>query len=515
MKKVANLLKTVLLSRLSPVFFALFSAIGVILNYSYRVGYIFVDGALFSNFSMMLFVFAVAATVILTFIGSFSMKNSKICNKKAIIAFQIIAEIFTIIIGIYNIVNIIVGKRESFAAALGLFKQSFPFWLACLCVASALFVIPYLKSKSVKKALCAITAAIMLFSIYASIFQVVPFEFESSPAVFDNGNGYSVVFATSDKSVAYVEYDYNGRHIKKFDEDNGRKIGDRKVHSIQVPYKELSNNSYNVGATRVIDELSYGGRLGKTIKSENIKFNDNFGDDVNLLTISDWHTHNKLAKQTIKYLGNYNAVALLGDSAPGIMFEDDVANYLVSFAGDLTEGKIPVIFVRGNHETRGEMASHLSSLLKMDKFYYKTSLGNYDFIVLDSSEDKDDSHPEYGSMDVYGENRKKMVKWLDSLENSNKKTIAMSHAKEICMEEDLSKNAYDKLESLNTSFLACGHEHISEFTDSSPFPILIDGGIDADGSGTYVASMLKLTPQNITVISVDSNNKTLVNETVK
>lgn len=516
MKKVINLFKNILLSKISPIIFAIISAIGVILNYSYRVGYIFVDTSLFSGFSMTLLILAIVSTFYLFIVSALRLKDNKICKSKGIIAFQIIAEIYAVIIGIYNIVNMIVGKSESFTAAFGLFKKALPIWLGCVLLGFALFIIPNISKNGVKKALCVITSAIMVFTIYASIFPVVPFEFKSTPAVFDNGSGYSVVFATSDKATAYIEYDCNGEHIKKYDENNGRKVGDSKIHSIAVPYDALSNNSYKVGATRVIDELSYGGRLGKTIESKEIKFNDNLGDNINLLTISDWHTYNKRAKKTISYLGKYDAVALLGDSAPGIMVEDDVVNFLVDFAGDLTGGEIPVLFVRGNHETRGEMSSKLSSMLKMDKFYYKTSLGNYDFIVLDSCEDKEDSHPEYGSMDVYNENRKEMVKWLDSLENNgNKKTIAMSHAKEICMEEDLSKNAYDKLESLNTSFLACGHEHISKFTNESPFPILIDGGIDANGAGTYVASMLKITPKNINVISVDSNDKTLVDEKVE
>ena len=515
MKKVLNFLKSILLGKYCALIFAIIAAIDVIINYSYRVGYIFVDGSLFNGFSMTLFILTIISALYLTGVAALNLKKSDTADKKAIHIFQTIAEIFAIIIGIYNIVNMIVGKSESFSAAVGLFWKAFPVWFACVCVSFALFIIPNISKVAVKKTLSAVLSVIMLFTIYASIFPIVPFEFKSSPAVFDNGEGYSVIFATSDKSTAYIEYDYNGKHVKRYDENNGRKIGDVKVHSIKVPYEELSNNSYKVGATRVIDELSYGGRLGKTIESKSIKFNNNFGDDINILTISDWHTHNKLAKKTISYLGKYDAVALLGDSAPGIMVENDIVNYLVDFAGDLTNGEIPVIFVRGNHETRGEMASKLSTLLKMDTFYYKTSLGNYNFIVFDSAEDKEDSHPEYGSMDVYSGSRKRMINWLETLDNKeNKKTIALTHAKEICMEEDLSKEAYDKLDKLNVSFLAAGHEHISKFIKSTPYPILIDGGIDANGAGTYVASMLKLSPENIKVISVDSNNKTLVNETV-
>lgn len=515
MKKIEKLLRSILLGKFSAIVFAIISAIDVIVYYSYRVGFVYVDEALFKNFSMILFILSIFATAFLTAVIALRLKNSPACDKKAMHAFQIISEIYSIIILVFNIVNIIVGKSQSFTAAVGLFKEAFPLWLGCICLTSALFIIPNVTAKGLKKAISVIVTAVMLFTVYASVFPVVPFEFKAQPAVFDNGSGYSVVFATTDKATAYIEYDYNGEHIKKYDENNGRKLGYSKIHSITVPYEELSGNSYKVGATRVIDELSYGGRLGKTIESKSITLNDKLGDNINLLTISDWHTYNKRAKKTISYLGKYNAVALLGDSAPGIMLEDDVVNYLVTFAGELTDGTMPVIFVRGNHETRGEMASKLSGFLKMDKFYYKTSLGNYDFIVLDSGEDKEDSHPEYGSMADYSANRKEMIKWLDSLQNKDgKKTIALSHAKEICIEKDLSENAYNKLNDLGVSFLACGHEHIFKFINSSPFPILIDGGIDANGAGTYVASMLKISPDGIGVTSVDSNNKTVIDKKV-
>lgn len=514
MKKIMNLLKNILLSKFSALIFAIISAINIIVNYSYRVSYIYIDQALFKNFSLIIFILTIISTALLVGIASINLKQEKL-KSKVLPVFQIIAEIFAIIIGVYDIVNGIIGKSQSFTAAFGLFKQAFPLWFGCVCLTLALFIIPNISKSAIKKSLSAALTVIMIFTVYAAIFPITPFEFKSMPAVFDNGNGYSVVFATNDKATAYIEYNYNGKHIKKYDENNGRKAGYSKIHSITVPYNELSGNSYKVGATRVIDELSYGGRLGKTIESETVTFNDNFKDDINLLTVSDWHTYNKLAKKTISYLGNYDAVALLGDSAPGIMLEDDVINYLTVFACDLTNGEMPIIFVRGNHETRGEMASKLATLLKMDKFYYETSLGDYNIIVLDSGEDKEDSHPEYGLMDDYATNRKEMIEWLNSVENKNdKKVIALSHAKEICIENDLSEEAYKKLNELNVSFLACGHEHITKYINSPEFPILIDGGIDANGAGTYVASMLKITPESINVISIDSNNQTTINETI-
>lgn len=107
---------------------------------------------------------------------------------------------------------------------------------------------------------------------------------------------------------------------------------------------------------------------------------------------------------------------MLGDCAPALMSEDDIADYILDFAAELSGGSMPVIYVRGNHETRGRAAAELAECIGYNQFYYTTSLGNYDFVVLDSCEDKEDSHPEYGGMVDYQNYRTDMVEWLESLE---------------------------------------------------------------------------------------------------
>lgn len=504
----------VFLAKYSAAVFAFVSAVSALINYSYRVGYVFVDKSLFRYFSFSMFIISVIFTAFLFIAAALRLKSSDKCSKTAFCVIQLIAEVYGIVFLIVDIVNIITGGSESFENAFGLMKEALPLWLGVVLLAAALFIIPNIANKKSKTALTVISALAAAFAVYAALLPVSPFKFTSAPVVFDNGESYSVAFSTNDKATAYIEYDYNGEHIVKYAEDNGRKIGDSKIHTIEVPYEHLSGNAYKVGATRVIDELSYGGRTGKTVESESITFNDKFGENISVLTVSDWHTHNSLAKEAASYLGDYNAVILLGDAAPGMMFDSEVANYILSFGGDLTHGEMPVLFARGNHETRGKQAAKLSGYLGIDKFYYTANLGDYRFIVLDSGEDKEDSHPEYGGMVDYEQNRKEMVNWLTSLENDGRKTVALSHAAEICIEDDLSETAHKKLDSLGVSFLASGHWHKSEFRNEAPYPVLIDGGIDAVGSGTYVASMLTLTPDGIGVKSVDNSGNVTVDENV-
>lgn len=509
-----NVLNKLLLSKGAVITFMLLSSVSAVLNYALRFGYVFIDNVLFNGFSFAFFVIAVVNCAVLICLSVMKMKDSAACNQKAFKIIQCISEIFVIIFTVVVIGNFIGTGKESSPVAFKLLKEILPFWLAVFGVAMALFIVPNIKKSSVKKGISAVMAAALVFAVYSALFPTSPYKFTSLPAVFDNGSEYSVVFSTNDNGTAYIEYEYNDETIRRYDADNGRKNAGT-IHTIRVPYEELSGNSYQVFSTRVMDELSYGGRSGKTIESQSITFNDRFGDDINVLTVSDWHTFNEKAKQAAGYLGDYNAVILLGDCAPGLMCKQEVEQYLISFAAELSKGEMPVLFARGNHETRGREASKLSSYLGYDSFYYTARLGNYNFIVLDSGEDKKDDHPEYGGMVAYEQNREEMVEWLTALDNSeNLKTIAVSHDKEICIEEELSQTAHNKLLQLNTSLLISGHYHTSEYLMDLSYPVLIDGGINAAGQGTFVASMLSISQEKMDVTSVSSEGETTISETV-
>lgn len=511
MKKFLN---SLFFSKSTAIICMIASALAVLLNYSFRFGYVFIDNTLFNGFSLGLFIIAVLDAVLLTVISALKMKDSDKCDKKVFKALQVITELFAAVFSIVVLVNFIVSGSESSSVAIKLCREILPFWSAIVGITAALFIIPNIKKSALKKGISFIMVAVMVFAVYSALFPTSAYKFTSGPVVFDNGEEYSVVFSTNDNGTAYIEYEYLGENVRVYDEDNGRKKAGT-IHTITVPYEQLSGNTYKVASTRVIDELSYGGRSGKTIESAAVTFNDKLGDNVNILTVSDWHTHNEIAKKSASYLGEYNAVILLGDCAPGMMFAEEAEDYLISFASDISRGEMPVLFARGNHETRGREAGNLSSYLGMDSFYYTTKLGNYNFIVLDSGEDKKDDHSEYGGMVAYEQNRKEMVNWLTALDNTdNAKTIALSHDKDICIEEDLSQTAHHKLDELNVSVLVSGHYHSTEFIDNSPYPILVDGGINADGKGTYVASILRLSQDKIDVQSINSNGETTISETV-
>ena len=186
------------------------------------------------------------------------------------------------------------------------------------------------------------------------------------------------------------------------------------------------------------------------------------------------------------------------------MFEDEIKEYIVEFGGELSKGVMPIIYVRGNHETRGKEAANLPDYLGLDSFYYTTEYGDYSFLVLDSGEDKEDNHPEYGGMVDYGQYRKSMVEWMKTLPKTDKKTIALVHSYEICIEEDLSSSAYSELNRLDVKQIISGHTHTCEFLENNGMNVYIDGG---HSGGTFIISKLTLTESDYTLEAWNDNGR--------
>jgi len=84
----------------------------------------------------------------------------------------------------------------------------------------------------------------------------------------------------------------------------------------------------------------------------------------------------------------------------------------------------PFILIRGNHETRGILARHLPEYIppRDNRYYYSFNHGPAHFIVLDTGEDKPDSHPVYAGLADFDRYRDLQAEWLE--ENSKKEDFS-------------------------------------------------------------------------------------------
>lgn len=395
-----------------------------------------------------------------------------------------------------------------------------------------LIVIPFFViffPKYSKRAKRIISAVVIIFTVFFGInilFPLSAYNITSEPLVIDNGKEYSVVFSTSDCGTGYIEYTYNGKEYKAVDSNGGRLKTESRIHSVSVPYEHLKNNSYRIGSTRITEDFSYGSRAGKTVVSDEYKFIFNDSENQTLLVISDWHTYLDRAYKAIENLkSDFDAVILLGDATPGVDFEQQVVSNIVEFGGEVSGGTKPVLYVRGNHETRGSYADELPAALGLEQLYYTAELGPYSFVILDSGEDKDDSHPEYGGLTDYNTYRADMIDWLKTVEVKNEKVIALSHAWEIStVEEELSLAGWAELDRLGARLMMSGHTHQCRllgdkegketeiFTKYPDIIGYVDGGKTDDN---YVASMLILNSEGFTLNAVDMNGEKILEESFK
>ena len=495
----------------------LLSAISAVCYYASRMSWIFIDRSVRINkFTFILLYIMIINIVFLSFLLFLRLKCTAISSKKAFRILNTVSVCIAILFIIASLVVLIirVNDESSHSYLLSLKELLFKALFFGLIPFFALFF-PYIKGELRKTVLFATVATVSVL-LLSQLVPLARYEFTSKPSVLNTGSDYSIVFSTSDYGTGYVEYEYNGKTYKVYDQSGGRLNSDSKIHSINIPYEHLKNNTYRVGSVRVYEQYSYGSKTGKEIVSEEYSYNFEPKDEMTYLVVSDWHTRTKKAYEAISYVGEYDAVILLGDSTPGVDFEEQVVDNIVVFSGELSEGACPVLYVRGNHETRGEYAGKLLEALGLNEFYYNADIGDFSFVVLDSGEDKDDSHPEYGGMTDYNTYRTDMIEWLSDVEVLNDKVIALSHSWKISdVENELSEKGWSEIDRLGASLMISGHTHqcrlVGDTEDEkavmSKFPEItafMDGG---HSEGIYVASKMVVNNDTINLSSYNNSGE--------
>lgn len=214
---------------------------------------------------------------------------------------------------------------------------------------------------------------------------------------------------------------------------NGVKKTDCKVHSFTIPQKLLDKEkSYTVTAEAVFSSI---GR--NTVQQETFSFQPVINKDkLCIYHISDTHgMFSETVTAANTFRGNIDLLILNGDiSSSSNKYSDILLNYKIAFA--ITKGNFPCIITRGNHDLRGCKAQYLNELLPSSdgKHYYFTSLSDYDFLILDCGEDKDDSHREYEGLADFHTMRAEETEFLrerlysySGKDNKNKTGLVISH----------------------------------------------------------------------------------------
>jgi hypothetical protein len=209
---------------------------------------------------------------------------------------------------------------------------------------------------------------------------------------------------------------------------------------------------------------------------------------------NDTHQNNTTLAGLVEHLPHYPADFLVwnGDIFNDVTTEDMLIRETLHPAGLEYSATRPLFLSRGNHDVRGAAARLLGRTMEAPggKYYYTFRQGPVAFLVLDTGEDKDDGHQEYGGLNDFASLRTEQQAWLPKALaqpefQSAPFRVLFTHIP--LRERSSSADSRAKWESLlaraRIDFAISGHTHryaYNEPTDAQPFPLLVGGGPQPD-----------------------------------
>lgn len=221
-----------------------------------------------------------------------------------------------------------------------------------------------------------------------------------APSVFAVEENYTIIAVTEKPSIVTVEVAgtiYN-------DSVAGVVCSLGIIRKITVPQAVLNSaGGYTVTVRGVIERKTYFPEF-ETPVSRFFTFTPlPQNRDIRCYMLADTHNSFDEPVAAVQKFGEIDLLLLNGDIVDPCYSEEKVSQ-MYALTGKLTEGNIPIIYSRGNHDMRGCYAERLTldTPNVHNNYYYTTRLGNLWVLVLDCGEDKADSHPElFGTVDCH------------------------------------------------------------------------------------------------------------------
>ena len=343
--------------------------------------------------------------------------------------------------------------------------------------------------------------------------------FDARPAVFMQQDGVTVAWGTnmlSSYAITWGDTPALG-NIARPQEHGLRVVGNGLGTAYLAGYPTQSRELYFQVTVDGIRHLKRSSTVkGGQAQSPLIRvtFPPAEDDELFLVAFSDIHEMNLLYEQLARHIPweQVDYALYLGDFVNDEHEVDDLAENMIALS---TGGRdIPRVFARGNHEARGAGARALSDLFLPPggHWYYTFSQGDTFFIVLDSGEDKLDSHVEYAGLVDFVSYHQEQADWLEGVfaspgyRNASRRVVLM-HIPPFAA--DYQSPAFAPVLDLlrahpEIDLVMSGHIHqggiwLPEET-GWPFPITTSGGPLGFDTATATA---RLTPQGIRLQVID------------
>ncbi|NLH17431.1 MAG: metallophosphoesterase family protein [Phycisphaerae bacterium] len=231
----------------------------------------------------------------------------------------------------------------------------------------------------------------------------------------------TIVWITDSNCTSWVEYG-SGQTLdqKAIASHHGLIDAYQRIHKITLSgLKPGTEYRYRAVSKEVVVFEPYKITFGETAASEVSTFTtlDSRREAVSFVVLNDIHENNANLTGLMKIAAAqpFELVFLNGDILGHIEDETQIVEHVLRPCTDLFAARIPMVYVRGNHETRGKFARMLPDYVGLEegRFYRSFDHGPVHFVVMDSGEDKADSDKEYYGLADFDQYRSEQQAWLE------------------------------------------------------------------------------------------------------
>lgn len=310
-------------------------------------------------------------------------------------------------------------------------------------------------------------------------------------------NKVSVLFQTQQRALSWIELrEGNLKNIKKYQSSK---------HGLKEAF-----NLYN---TILLDSLKPDMTYQYRVCSQSFDIFEPYKKVKNETQYTNWYTFKTLPNQTkeIKFCvlndihdnielmekllnctryKEYNFIVMNGDMSN--LIEKEEQPYIIfDKSTELFASQIPILYVRGNHETRGKYARVLHRYVDCSsgKYYNFYRFGNCAIIVLDSGDEGADNTPAYAGTTAFDSYRNEQTQWLETIVRSKdfleaEHRIVFAHIPPIGANsrcQAVLQTQEEWIPILNRArvdLLVCGHNHHLGFVPKrskiNEFPVVIN-----------------------------------------
>ncbi len=349
---------------------------------------------------------------------------------------------------------------------------------------------------------------------------------KTTPAVFIAGDEYQITVPVKESCLMWVKV---GEETY-YDDSNGILRSATDVHKVSVPKDELDKaGKYTLCLRPVFERKPYFSETGEVVEKE-FSFYPAKADKIIAYEIADAHnTVGIVLDAYYKFRDEYGKAdfLILNGDVPAHCDKGSDFDVVFKLIEGVTGGNIPVVFARGNHDTRGTTAEIFENYTPTynGKTYFTAKLGNIWMIILDCGEDKPDTNVEYGNTNCFAAFRKKETKFVEKVAAEREfdeegiafKAVICHHpfTKKLHPPFDIEEDTYKywaKLmrESVKPDIMICGHTHKLSFElpggESDGFgqacPVVVGSEINFK-ENRYAASGYIFEKDKITVVFND------------